>query len=564
VQTVGTAESGDAGRLLQLIGRALGETRAAAAAPDARVTPLTTREQARAARGFLGTAEALMEVAATRRGMTDPSSDGMMLQLARFITPFATEVAIHGTPDATLLSIVAAMARVHTALSPWHRQADAVLARRAQRLAGSGPAMRVGLPTSAVAAGVRSVRVPCVVDAGGPHSVLSVKSLMRAGWSIVPDQDGQGSPALVIRGQTPLYLRTDVGIPDDDGEYPTRTGPHQYEDMTFVDLVWVPEGAAPAGHVAILDDTGGTHDGLSYSPFVVDYEADISVIRLSDRVMFDDPDVPAEHGMRVSITISAEAALATPMATPAQAWANSAAEDSRGAAAEQPARCTVLYTAPADPDLSAGEEQSPLGAAHLDIGQRGGGQPSLPARSMETQAWAGIRGLQGAGFVQDVPPEAPRGGTLVLYCLVVDTLSRSTLAVRALSAAGWEVEYTSGTGSGPAITVHGGPRYYMGHARLEDGRINEEVPALLFVVRTPESGREPAQNWLHGGETEEHGHTGGHVFELDPEATHPTISMTDAELLEGARLDVGNVAQLCHPCATLHVGAAVSTSLASL
>jgi hypothetical protein len=105
VQTVGTAESGDAGRLLQLIGRALGETRAAATAPDVRAVPLTAREQTRTARGFLGTAEALMEVAATRRGMTDPSSDGMMLQLARFITPFATEVATPGLPDTTLLSI---------------------------------------------------------------------------------------------------------------------------------------------------------------------------------------------------------------------------------------------------------------------------------------------------------------------------------------------------------------------------------------------------------------------------------------------------------------------------
>jgi hypothetical protein len=111
-------ESSDAGRLLQLIGRALGESRAAVATPDVRAVLLTTRQQARAARGFLGTAEALMEVAATRRGMTDPSSDGMMLQLARFITPYATEVTTHGTPDATLLSIVAAMARVHAALTP--------------------------------------------------------------------------------------------------------------------------------------------------------------------------------------------------------------------------------------------------------------------------------------------------------------------------------------------------------------------------------------------------------------------------------------------------------------
>jgi len=31
---------------------------------------------------------------------------------------------------------------------------------------------------------------------------------------------------------------------------------------------------------------------------------------------------------------------------------------------------------------------------------------------------------------------------------------------------------------------------------------------------------------------------------LDPEATHSTISVTAAELLEGARLEVGNVAQL--------------------
>jgi hypothetical protein len=37
---------------------------------------------------------------------------------------------------------------------------------------------------------------------------------------------------------------------------------------------------------------------------------------------------------------------------------------------------------------------------------------------------------------------------------------------------------------------------------------------------------------------------GGHVFELDPGATHSTISIADAALLEGARLDVGNVAQL--------------------
>jgi hypothetical protein len=126
----------------------------------------------------------------------------------------------------------------------------------------------------------------------------------------------------------------------------------------------------------------------------------------------------------------------------------------------------------------------------------------------------------------------------------VDSLTRSTLAVRALSAAGWEVEYTSGTGNGPAITIHGGPRYYLEPTRQEDGRINEEAPAFLIVVRTPEVGREPAQNWLRGEDTAARGLLGGHVFELDPEASHSTISMTDAALLEGARLDVGNVAQL--------------------
>ncbi len=45
--------------------------------------------------------------------------------------------------------------------------------------------------------------------------------------------------------------------------------------------------------MAVLDDNGGMHDGLSYSPFVVDYDADISVIKLSDRIIYDDPDMPA-------------------------------------------------------------------------------------------------------------------------------------------------------------------------------------------------------------------------------------------------------------------------------
>jgi hypothetical protein len=104
----------------------------------------------------------------------------------------------------------------------------------------------------------------------------------------------------------------------------------------------------------------------------VDYEADISVIRLSDRIMFDDPDVPAEHGMRVTITICAEAALATPMAIPAQAWARSAAEDSQGGAAEQPARCTTPNTARAAPSTGGGGSP-PLARRSRPSGRAGKG-----------------------------------------------------------------------------------------------------------------------------------------------------------------------------------------------
>jgi hypothetical protein len=111
--------------------------RAITAAREGRVTGRGCDKYVRV---FLALTTAVLAVVESRDGIFDPSTTGMMAEIARFVTPAATAVNAPTITPSLREAVGTAMAAIHIAQRPWQRDAAqrvAQGARAALRTRGS-------------------------------------------------------------------------------------------------------------------------------------------------------------------------------------------------------------------------------------------------------------------------------------------------------------------------------------------------------------------------------------------------------------------------------------------
>jgi hypothetical protein len=347
--------------------------------------------------------------------------------------------------------------------------------------------------------------------------------MLAAGWVFTRDHDGHGSPALTIHGGHPLYLRTASGVSDSEGdEIPCAA---DKEELTFMDIVWVPRTPTRPGYAALMGDVGQTHNGCNYFPFVVDYEGELSILKLSDRILIDDPsETWLRHGSRTTVTIDATAALAAPPAPPpSDPWV----VDSDSESSDDDARELVRVT---DGWMLGTHHFTPreLAMAEVRSAENRFGNKLTPAERSEAVVNLARARTTISPFVS-------------MRCRIVDDSAGRTISIPALRQGGWDFTPTGGmirgeAVNGPVLTIGNSPRYYLKSSRLADDRLDNAGPVYKVIVREPGAVVGSLRNVLltEGTELAEQREAPHYLFTLANHSIWSTILMADSAMLDGA------------------------------